>query len=244
VSAGAAFSPTDIAGLKLWLDFSDASTLFTDAGSTPVSSDGDAIYQANDKSGRGNHAVQANIDCRPFYKTAVLNSLSVGDFDGSNDVLIVPGGDFDNLEIGGHTILFVARTATSVGIILIRGAYRPGVRTHLSKVSYANKTSNSAVVGVTALSSDTFYFLGYMAENPNPTDGLVEIILNGGVDNSGTVNIGEFDLLTYDLYIGATLNSQAPSDIEIGELWVYSHNLTDIELTDLRNYANNKWAIY
>ena len=50
--ATSTFVPTDISGLSIWFDFSDTDKLYTDAGSTKVSSDGDKIYQANDKSGK------------------------------------------------------------------------------------------------------------------------------------------------------------------------------------------------
>ena len=43
-AAAGGFVPTDIAGCKLWIDFSDATTLFTDAGSTPVANDGDLMH--------------------------------------------------------------------------------------------------------------------------------------------------------------------------------------------------------
>lgn len=42
--------------------------LFTDAGSTPVTSDGDLVYQWNDQSGNGYHAVQTSSGARPIYR--------------------------------------------------------------------------------------------------------------------------------------------------------------------------------
>ena len=97
------FLPTDIAGCELWIDFSDASTLFTDAGSTPISSDGDLIYQANDKSGNGYNATQETEGARPLYKVGVKNGLSIAKFDGTDDRMAAGlGGKFKGLEIGAH----------------------------------------------------------------------------------------------------------------------------------------------
>jgi len=78
--AGAAWSPLDLASLAAWYDFSDATKLFTDAGTTPVASDGDLIYQCNDKSGGNYHVVQATSGARPVYKTGIQNSLSIARF--------------------------------------------------------------------------------------------------------------------------------------------------------------------
>ena len=74
-------TPLNISGLQGWYDFSDATTLYTDAGSTLVSSDGDLIYQANDKSGNGNNAVQATEANRPVYKVNIQNGLSIARLD-------------------------------------------------------------------------------------------------------------------------------------------------------------------
>lgn len=73
-----------------WWDFSDASTLFTDAGVTNVVSDGDTIYQVNDKSGNAHHLVQTNASYRPPYKVGVQNGLSVARPDGVDDHWLIP----------------------------------------------------------------------------------------------------------------------------------------------------------
>jgi hypothetical protein len=79
-----------LASLVAWWDFGDATTLFTDAGTTPVASDADAIYQANDKVGTA-HLVQATLGARPLYKTGIQNGKSICRFDGSDDGIAVLG---------------------------------------------------------------------------------------------------------------------------------------------------------
>ena len=79
------FLPTVISDCIDWIDFSDLTQLYTDAGSTQVASDGDAIYRAADQSGLGNYIEQTTSSYRPIYKTGIKNSLSIGRFDGSND---------------------------------------------------------------------------------------------------------------------------------------------------------------
>ena len=86
-AASAAFSPSDIASLEGWWDGSDATTLYTDAGSTLVSGDADAIYQWNDKSGSGKNMTQVTLGARPLYKVGIQNSLSAVFFDGSDDLI-------------------------------------------------------------------------------------------------------------------------------------------------------------
>lgn len=106
--AGGFVDPTSIAGLQLWLDFSDATTLFADAGTTPVSSDGDAIYQANDKSGNSRHATQSSINSRPLYKTGIHNGLSVAKMDGVNDYFVG-----DPFNFSAMTLFCVVDNATT-----------------------------------------------------------------------------------------------------------------------------------
>lgn len=85
-AGSAAFAPTDVSGLKGWWDFSDATKLYTDAGTTLVTADADLIAQVNDKSGQANHAVQATGANKPAYKTGIQNSLSTSRYD-STDTL-------------------------------------------------------------------------------------------------------------------------------------------------------------
>lgn len=67
VAAGA-WTPASLPGLILWAE-PDATHTYTDAGTTLVSADGQAVYQLNDKSGNGNHLIQATSGNRPTYKT-------------------------------------------------------------------------------------------------------------------------------------------------------------------------------
>jgi hypothetical protein len=67
-----------------WLDPSDISTLFQDsAGTTPVTADGDPVGRISDKSGRGNHFIQATSAARPTYR--VSGGVHWLDLDGVDD---------------------------------------------------------------------------------------------------------------------------------------------------------------
>lgn len=84
---GSGFNPLALSPL-LWLDASDASTLYTDSGlTTLVAADGDPVGGWKDKSGNTRHATQASGTNKPAYKTAIKNGFSVVRFDGVNDVL-------------------------------------------------------------------------------------------------------------------------------------------------------------
>ena len=69
--------PSDVSNLLGWWDFTDANTMYTDAGSTNVSSDGDKIYRIDNKAyaQAGDEAIgqflqQATEDYRPLFKTS------------------------------------------------------------------------------------------------------------------------------------------------------------------------------
>jgi len=71
----------------LWLDPGDIATLFQDdAGTIPVTADGQTVGRILDKSGNSNHAIQATAASRPTYRTSGV--LSWLEFDGTDDFLL------------------------------------------------------------------------------------------------------------------------------------------------------------
>jgi len=81
---------TSIGGLQLWLDASDANTLYdATTGGSLVAADG-GVARWEDKSGNGRHATQGTSGSRPIRKTAIQNGLGVLRFDGTNDWLNLP----------------------------------------------------------------------------------------------------------------------------------------------------------
>ncbi len=75
-AVAAAFSPIDIAGLKLWLK-ADLLALV----------DGDPVGTWPDSSGNANNATQATSGFRPVYKTGIVNGLPAVKFDGVDDFM-------------------------------------------------------------------------------------------------------------------------------------------------------------
>jgi hypothetical protein len=80
------FDPTQITGLKLWLDASDEATI--NAGSP---SDGDPVSVWKDKSGQGNDAAQATGGQQPTYQAAASVGFAGLLFDGVDDLLVAAG---------------------------------------------------------------------------------------------------------------------------------------------------------
>lgn len=99
------FSPTDLSGCRLWIDFSDASSLTVSGGK---------IYQANDKSGNGFYASQTNASYLPIYATSAENGLSVASFNlstGNAMQMIFSGNPLASASAA--TAFFVSRNINS-----------------------------------------------------------------------------------------------------------------------------------
>ncbi len=87
-SGGSPFSPTDIAGLQLWLK-ADTGTFQDSAKTTPAVSDGDVVGAWEDQSGSGNDVLQTTTANKPLLKLNIANNRPVIRFDGTNDDLVV-----------------------------------------------------------------------------------------------------------------------------------------------------------
>lgn len=66
------WTPLSVSGLQSWLDWSDNTTIFKDAGVT-LASDGDYCVQINDKTGDGKYIRQTNTGRCGIYKTGIQN---------------------------------------------------------------------------------------------------------------------------------------------------------------------------
>lgn len=80
-----------------WYDPSDLSTLFQDnLGTVPVTAAGQIVGMMRDKSGNGNHAVQATGAAKPILRNTGL--LWWVEFDGIDDFLVTSTMDFSTLN--------------------------------------------------------------------------------------------------------------------------------------------------
>ena len=108
----------------VWYDPSDLSTLFQDIdGNTPVTIASQTVGRINDKSGQGNHAIQATAAARPLYQTLphrlvldkvddrLITNVPVGGFVGTMIIstpegtaaygVNIPAGNYDIGGVGG-----------------------------------------------------------------------------------------------------------------------------------------------
>lgn len=82
-AAAAAFTPASLSP-NIWLE-ADPTRLYTDAGTTLVSADGQAVQQWNDKSTNARNLSQSTLANRPLYKTGTKPYLL---FDGSASTIL------------------------------------------------------------------------------------------------------------------------------------------------------------
>ena len=97
VTDEALFEPDNLSGLKLWLDGSDSTTIFSDTGGSVTVSDGGTIALWKDKSGNNNHASQSATGSRPTWDADGYSGTGALGFDGSADNLRI--SDANSLDL-------------------------------------------------------------------------------------------------------------------------------------------------
>jgi hypothetical protein len=241
-AGGSTFKPTDISGCKLWFDFADANTLFTDAGSTKVANDGDAIYQVNDKSGNGFNATQSTADNRPKYKLNIQNGKSAG-YGDANDFM-------------SHSYVLGTATDFTVFAVINYGSlanYRGITGTNWCAYTIHTDTSGRLYAGTTGLTrimtSTGFVSAGadyiFALKKSGTSAGNLSLYKNGGnpVTNSGAIAVNPVSATTAIFHYIASTESIGGS-IYIYEIVVYGTALSDINRQSVETYLNDKWEIY
>ncbi len=257
------FSPTDISGLKLWLDSDDSRTLFADtSGTTKATTDGTAVALWVDKSGNGNNISQSTVSARPAIKSSFTNGRNVLNFDGSNDTLIAPSST--------ATFKFLHSTGSSVFIVVqykVTGTY----------TSYFTTATSSSNVGYVIYSpSDNSVYLPWMAggvggslvvgngSSSNYIDATQPYLIcsisdptnataanratgfkDGGApfkNNISTLTASTANS-TYDLAIGSEANTYY-ANVYIAEILAYNTILTASQRIQVETYLNNKWGLW
>lgn len=247
------FDPASLSP-ALWLDASDAATLYDAAtGGSLVSADG-AVARWEDKSGNSRHATQATSGSRPLRKTAVQNSLDVLRFDGANDYLAT--ASFSGSQSFERFVVCNDRSFPSQTKIVVAQATSfdspsPGAD-YMLNTGRSLETSQNGSSGVGSLSQrrtgqvfngTTFILAGQRGDGTHA--GHV-IRVNGAapsVTSPFTNNPGTYTKASSAYGIGARSEGSLPMSGDIGEVLHFTRVLTTDERTALEAYLMEKWGI-
>lgn len=215
-----------------WYDFGDPSLLFVDAGITPVSSDGDSIYQASDKSGNGNHLTQTTVGVRPTYKTGIQNGLSVGRFDGINDVMLSALA-----QITGDKTIFLTyrKIAVGVGVHIMGSDIATGQFYGLNGTNFAYGRKGVAFDLTASSNEDTVTKVVTIALSG--TAG--RLLKDNAIEDSQTVA----DAAGGNYVFGALDLVSFFSNMDLMEVVIYDKALPSTSESGIAAYIQNRWSI-
>ena len=220
-------NPDEVSGLQLWLDASDASTLYdATVGGSLVDDDG-AVARWEDKSGNANHATQGTVANQPYRRATEINGLDVIDFDGSAHYLNLSSAITESTL----TVFTVFQRATAgIDSFALGGT----LSSEYSPFWYNLNNTYFASVEIGGASTDTgdFVFSGVM----NDTD--VDLWLNGASEGAtGTRSSGPMTLQ----YVGE--NATRFHQGFMSEVVVYNRALSDEERISIERGLALKWGI-
>jgi hypothetical protein len=227
-------TPLTILGssLKGWWDFSDASLLFQlSNGTTAVTADADPIGYATDKSGNGNHIVQATAGKRPAYKVNIQNSKSVARPDGVDDFLAMAGA----LSLGTSHTIHLAYKAKRSKLVL-------GGATDNYPV-YSDGTGRFYDVGGTVATVATPFTDGVWACMTIVRSGTTVQFWENGVQIGTDQTLGANTALSIQgvmAYTDGTFSYNA----DVGEIVISNIAESLAQHTAVCAYLNSRWAMY
>lgn len=245
------WAPPDVAGLALWLDASDLSSLFTDSGrTTPVASSGDPVGGWADKSGNGRHVGQATSGRRPIYQAAGRDTGQAGlvcdDVDDglTSASAYVPSGAFTLVIIGKITStpggaeydqIFACGDGTTYVSVLTTGD------ASYSNLAFCRATGATAGVhasGASIATGKSSTLLIYDGAGTAPGDWTCE----HPIGTSQTLGVsGAFGSPGVGICVADRVVSAFPSGITVSEILLYTSALSGTDLTNLTSYLAAKW---
>lgn len=249
--AAKAFSPTDIAGLQLWLD---ATTGLFDAtsGGSAVTTDGSSVARWEDQSGNSYHFDQATSNNRPVLKTSIQNSKNVIRFDGLNDLMLGSnslkfkppvsmfcvvskrgGSDYQGIYTAG-----VLAIVNGYGILISNTGDNSGAFTSQYRIGNTNISTNYYTA---TLPSTNTFFIGSATIDSSTN----KVFFNDSTEDSISHTVDTTP--NQNVYIGARDNFGSPLfyfNGDMAEVLVYNTALSTTNRESVRDYLDTKWNVY
>lgn len=236
------FEPTEISGIKLWLDAGDLTGI-----------DGSSVNSWLDKSGNNAHFNQTTVAYQPILKTNQLNSRNVVRFDGVNDFLTSTDITKNNIltNVGGASIIAVIKYPISifqVDAVFISsgtGATRASLikrTTNFLAMTNRRLDADTQVVLTSNFTSSVNFFIQLGIFDYANAYGFLYINGYKNIENLSYGTIGSTSNTDSTIFtIGASTGNFLNGDI--AEVMVFNRVLTTLEITNVNEYLSRKYNL-
>jgi hypothetical protein len=223
------FTPAKIAGLQLWLDAADSSTITTDTG----------VSEWRDKSATKSKWAQTTGNEQPATGTATMNGKNVLVFDGSNDSLSASAPLSTSMPLSFFMVQRIV-AATNFGM-----SYTAGTGDNWNIRQLLSSGLLQITTAAAAVYSDS------SGSRVGINDILAWVVPSGASANSTLTRNGtQLTLsgptakptLTGTHYIGRRSDGFY-GNIQVAEIIAYSTLLTDTQRKTVESYLGKKWGI-
>ena len=231
------FSPLDV-GVSLWLDASDASTLYdATSGGSLVAADG-TVARWEDKSGNVNHATQGTSGSRPTRKTSIQNALDILRFDGGDHLAGAANATSGNPK----TVVALCKSSNAAGGIVWTS--RTSGRAFLARTLRSGSSfisGDTTVTNVTTTLDITTPMQSFFLQSWRSPSGLtIEYRANGAAQSTSGTILSDTGATGYRVGIASTLIQPWPGDI--AEICVIDSYATTADVEKLEGYLAHKWG--
>lgn len=234
-AAAAAFDPTTLPNLALWLDASDAASITSSSG---------LVSQWDDKSGNGRH-VTASSTARPTTGAHTQNSRNVLEFNGSSNVMVSTGSIQDptltlyvacrckaSATNSGQSPLFIGQRTSSA---LTLGFYLNGTAPELRVYDGGSEVT----VAATRSTNDVVLWGGTTGST-----GVNRALFNGTAKN-GSGSLGNSTPGASDrVVVGSLSRTSSPFFWQgyIFEAAIYTDVHSTAQIDSFLSYFSTKWG--
>jgi hypothetical protein len=266
-------SPTQISGLQLWLDASDAGSLYdSTAGGSLVAADG-GVARWEDKSGNARHMTQGTAGSRPTRKTAIQGGLDVLRFDGSNDAMSIAASmaTFKFLHGSAYSIFAVVRVRAlntrefifetgpfgspsgddgSLGAAL--AIFSDGKLFHFARAGETAEINNQSAASTLASGSNYLVsVVGDVSSGTAAARSVAKINAGSAIQNNAQTDAVSTSNARIDLTIGRGVGYNGDgsveysdyADLDFCEIAIYNSALSDTARSTVESYLMRKWGI-
>jgi len=249
---GGIIQPNQIPSLNLWYDASDSNSAYIQDSGGAAPTNGEGVEKWIDKQGAGRDANQTTGTRQPTWQASQQNGLGTLLFDGSNDVMTLnPIGSWA-LGLPGQTTYVVVKANALTGTPRVTQTNTGGYQ-FFWDTYWGIETAGGRAKSATAGDTSNYIYMGMVLDGTQ-TDGNITVQnnlrlkmrINGVVQTlTFSSNVGTAtSAAATGLFVGADSQPVTnPFSGYIGEMLIWTRNLSALEISQVETYLSGKWGI-